>query len=122
MRAVVAGFLLAAGLGAGSLLAPQQACASDLATDKATVVAAKTAGTVGEQGDGYLGFVHGSADAATTAAVSDINAGRKRFYEATAAKTGVTPEAAGEATAKQVFLKIPPGQFYKPIGGSWTKK
>lgn len=37
------------------------------ANAKATVDAAKAAGTVGEQGDGLLGFVKDSADAATTA-------------------------------------------------------
>ena len=95
---------------------------ADLASDKATVDAAKAAGTVGEQADGYLGYVHGSADAATTAAVSAINAGRAAVYRQTAAKSGVTPEAAGQATGAQLLAKVPAGQFYKPLGGSWTKK
>jgi hypothetical protein len=95
---------------------------ADLASDKATVDAAKAAGTVGEQADGYLGYVNGSADAATTAAVSAINAGRAGVYRQTAAKSGVTPEAAGQATGTQLLAKVPPGQFYKPLGGSWTKK
>ena len=42
------------------------------ANAKAIVDAAKIAGTVGEQGDGLLGLVTGSADAATTAAVNEI--------------------------------------------------
>jgi uncharacterized protein YdbL (DUF1318 family) len=95
---------------------------ADLASDKAKVDAAKAAGTVGEQGDGYLGYVSGSADAATTAAVSAINAGRADVYRQTAAKSGVTPEAAGQATGAQLLAKVPSGQFYKPLGGSWTKK
>jgi uncharacterized protein len=95
---------------------------ADLASDKATVEAAKAAGTVGEQADGYLGYVKGSADAATTAAVSAINAGRANVYRQTAAKTGVTPVAAGEATGAQLLAKVPAGQYYKPLGGSWTKK
>jgi len=95
---------------------------ADLASDKATVDAAKAAGTVGEQADGYLGYVNGSADAATTAAVSAINAGRASVYRQTAAKTGVTPEAAGQATGTQLLAKVPAGQYYKPLGGSWTKK
>jgi uncharacterized protein YdbL (DUF1318 family) len=95
---------------------------ADLASDKAKVDAAKAAGTVGEQGDGYLGYVSGSADAATTAAVTAINAGRANVYRQTAAKSGVTPEAAGQATGTQLLAKVPSGQFYKPLGGSWTKK
>jgi uncharacterized protein YdbL (DUF1318 family) len=92
------------------------------ANAKATVDAAKASGTVGEQGDGLLGFVKGSADAATTAAVNEINNGRRKLYASTAAKAGVTPEAAGEAAAQALAPKIPAGQYYKPLGGSWTKK
>ena len=98
------------------------AAAADLAQDKSIVDAAKAQGVVGEQGDGYLGFVHGSADAATTAAVSDINAGRAEAYRQTAAKTGVTAEAAGQAVAVQLQSRIPPGQYFKPLGGSWVQK
>ena len=98
------------------------AAAADLAQDKSIVDAAKAQGIVGEQGDGYLGFVHGSADAATTAAVSDINAGRAEAYRQTAAKTGVTAEAAGQAVAVQLQSRIPPGQYFKPLGGSWVQK
>lgn len=118
--AMVTGFLLAAGGSVAVVLQP--AWAVDLATAKATTDAAKAAGTVGEQGDGYLGFVKGSADAATTEAVNAINAARKQAFAAAAAKTGVTPEAAGEAIAKQQFERMPAGQYFKPIGGSWAKK
>ena len=95
---------------------------ADLASDKATVDAAKAAGTVGEQGDGYLGYVSGSADPATTAAVTAINAGRANVYRQTAAKSGVTPAAAGQATGAQLLAKVPAGQYYKPLDGTWTKK
>ena len=103
------------------LLAPSAALAQPT-TAKAIVDAAKEKGVVGEQGDGLLGFVNGSADAATTAAVNEINTGRRKVYTETAAKSGVTPEAAGEAAAQILLQKMPPGQFYKPLGGSWTKK
>jgi uncharacterized protein len=95
---------------------------ADLASDKAAVDAAKAAGTVGEQADGYLGFVNGSADGATTAAVNEINAGRANVYAQTAAKSGVTRDAAGQATGAQLIAKMPSGQYIKPMGGSWTKK
>ncbi|HWX88865.1 MAG TPA: DUF1318 domain-containing protein [Rhizomicrobium sp.] len=95
---------------------------ADLASDKAAVDAAKAAGTIGEQADGYLGFVSGSADAATTAAVKDINAGRADVYAQTAAKSGVTRDAAGQATGAQLIGRVPGGQYFKPIGGAWTKR
>jgi uncharacterized protein YdbL (DUF1318 family) len=94
---------------------------ADLASDKAVVDAAKAAGIVGEQADGYLGFV-GSADAATTAAVNEINAGRASVYAQTAAKSGTTRDAAGQATGAQLIAKAPPGQFIKPLGGGWARK
>ncbi len=94
---------------------------ADLAADKATVDAAKAAGTVGEQADGYLGIVS-SADGAVTAAVNSINAGRRQVYTQTATKSGVSPDAAGQATGAQLIAKVPPGQYFKPLGGAWTKK
>ncbi len=95
---------------------------ADLASDKVAVDAAKAAGTVGEKADGYLGFVSGSADGAVTAAVNEINAGRANVYADTAAKTGVTRDAAGQATGAQLIGRVPGGQFFKPLGGGWTKK
>jgi uncharacterized protein YdbL (DUF1318 family) len=94
---------------------------ADPASDKAAVTAAKAAGTVGEQADGYLGIVS-SADAGVTAAVNNINAGRREVYAQTAAKSGVTPDAAGQATGAQLIAKTPSGEYIKPLGGAWTKK
>ena len=95
---------------------------ADLASDKAAVDAAKAAGTVGEQADGYLGLVGGSADGAVTAAVNEINNGRRQVYTQTATKSGVTPDAAGQATGAQLIANTPAGQYIKPLGGGWTKK
>lgn len=94
---------------------------ADLAADKATVDAAKAAGKVGEQADGYLGIVAG-ADGTITAAVNDINAGRREVYTQTASKSGVSPDAAGQATGAQLIAKVPAGQYFKPLGGAWTKR
>jgi uncharacterized protein YdbL (DUF1318 family) len=94
---------------------------ADLAADKATVDAAKAAGKVGEQADGFLGIVAG-ADGTITAAVNEINAGRREVYTQTASKSGVSPDAAGQATGAQLISRVPAGQFFKPLGGAWTKK
>ena len=101
---------------------PTVAIAADLAQDKSVVDAAKAQGSVGEQGDGFLGFVHGSADAHVTTAVNEINAARAETYRQTAAKSGVTPEAAGQAVALQLQARMPAGQYFKPLGGSWVQK
>lgn len=88
---------------------------------KAVVDAAKAAGQVGEQGDGFLGMVKGSVPPDVAAAMAEINAGRAAVYRDTAARTGVTPDAAGQATALKLIAKVPAGQYYKPLGGSWTR-
>ena len=101
--------------------AAAQPALADLASSKASVDAAKAQGLVGEQADGFLGLVKGG-DAAVRAAVAEINAGRASAYRDTAAKTGVTPDAAGQATARQLISRLPPGEFYKGDGGTWTAK
>ena len=93
------------------------------AAQKAAVDAAKAAGQVGEQGDGYLGFVTPSTDPMLAAAVAAINAGREQVYRDIAMKTNVTPAAAGQATAEQLFTRLPAGQYFKPLNSTnWTRK
>jgi uncharacterized protein YdbL (DUF1318 family) len=86
------------------------------------VAAAKAAGLVGEMGDGFLGLVTGSAPPDVKAAVDEVNAGRAQAYKDIAAKTGVSEQAAAEAAARTLFGRLPPGAYYKPLGGSWTRK
>lgn len=92
------------------------------AVEKSIVDAAKARGQIGEQGDGYLGFVTPSTDPTLAAAVAAINSGRMQAYRDTAMRTGVSVDAAGQATAQQLFTRLPPGQFFKPLSGDWTRK
>ena len=116
IRRLFFALILAVGLaGAGGALAQSTAA-------KAAVDAAKAQGIVGEQGDGYLGFVGGTPDPAVKAAVDEINAGRSKAYQDIATKTGVSPAAAGEATALQLAARLPAGYYYRPLGGDWVKK
>ncbi len=117
--AVLAAVLLATPLTAMIVLSATSAHAQGAA--KATVDAAKASGVVGEQADGTLGVVSGG-DASVRAAVAEINAGRMAAYRDAAAKTGVTAEAAGEAAYRQLLSRMPPGQYYRPAGGGWTRK
>lgn len=117
--AVLAAVLLAAPLTTMIVLSATSAHAQGAA--KATVDAAKAAGSVGEQADGTLGLVSGG-DASIRAAVAEINAGRMAAFRDAAAKTGVTPAAAGEAAYRQLLSRMPSGQYYKPSGGGWTRK
>lgn len=119
-RRVLLSLTLAAGLALAAPLAGGAAFAQSTAA--ATITQAKTAGEVGEQGDGYLGLVSAAAPAEVKAAVAEINAGRAKAYQDIAAKTGVSAQAAGEATARQLIAKVPAGGWYKPLGGEWTKR
>jgi uncharacterized protein YdbL (DUF1318 family) len=112
-------------LGAALILAaaPFQAAFAQSAQAKATVDSAKAAGVVGEQADGYLGFVKGGADAGVTAAVAEINAGRSQAYQNVASQNGVSPAAAGAAAFEQVVKsRLKPGEYYRAPGGGWTQK
>ena len=120
-RSGVLAVSLSSTLAAVATLAPLPAMAQT-AAEKAAVDAAKARGFVGEQGDGYLGFVTPSTDPMLAAAVAAINAGRMQVYRETAMRTGVTVEAAGQATAQQLFARLPSGQFFKPLNADWTRK
>jgi uncharacterized protein YdbL (DUF1318 family) len=96
--------------------------ASQSDATKMLVDAAKARGLVGEQADGFLGFVMPAADPALAAAAAEINAGRAQVYREIAARTGVTPEASGQATAQQLFARLPVGQYFKTLTGMWVRK
>jgi uncharacterized protein YdbL (DUF1318 family) len=119
---VFTAFLAAAGGAFLTAVLPGVSATAQTPAQKAAVDAAKAAGVVGEQGDGLLGFVTAPTDPMLAAAVAAINAGREQLYREIAMKTNVTPQAAGEATAQQLFARLPPGQFFRPISGNWTRK
>lgn len=113
-------FNIGAAVLAALAVTPAAAYAMD---SKAAVDAAKAQGIVGEQADGFLGFVKPSSDPALKAAVEDINQGRAALYREAAAKNGVSVEAAGASAYNTVVQsRIKPGEYYKPAGGGWVKK
>ena len=81
----------------------------------------RSTGQVGEQGDGFMACVQ-TCDAATREAVNAINARRAEAYREAAQRAGTDAAAAGQAAAQKVIAALPAGQWYKPIGGGWTRK
>lgn len=113
-------FNVGAAVMAALALTPAAAIAMDA---KSVVDAAKTAGIVGEQADGFLGFVKPTSDPALKGAVDEINEGRAALYRQAAAKNGVSVEVAGaSAYTTVVQARIKPGEHYKPNGGGWMVK
>lgn len=110
------------GLIAGALALTGATVAVAQSSAKAQVDAAKAAGIVGEQADGFIGFVSGGGDPALQAAVREINSRRAEAYREIADKTGATAAAAGQAAFQQLQGRIPAGQYYRPLNGGWTRK
>lgn len=105
-------------------LAVAGAAHADSAAAKAAVDAAKAQGVVGEQSDGFLGFVNaGAASGEVRAAVAEINAGRRQLYAQAATQNGVSPAAAGASAFRSVVQsRLKPGEFYQNASGAWVKK
>ena len=118
---LTAAALTASGMAAATLIAaPAHA---DVAASKARVDAAKAQGVVGEQNNGFLGFVTPSSDASLKAAVDEINAGRRDVFGQAAAKNGVSIDAAGASAFANVILpKLNAGEYYQDASGQWVRK
>jgi uncharacterized protein YdbL (DUF1318 family) len=89
----------------------------------AVVEAARAQGVVGEQADGYLGFVAGAPNADLKARVDQINILRRKIYTEAAQSRGVTVDNMAAATACELFVnRVGPNQFYRNERGEWAKR
>ncbi len=82
--------------------------------------AARAAGQVGEQPDGYLGVV-GAATPALQALVNNINIQRKKQYTAQAA-SGSTVQQMAFVTGCNLILRSAPGEKYQAPDGRWLTR
>jgi len=82
--------------------------------------AARAAGQVGEQPDGYLGIV-GDATPELRALVNNINIKRKAAYTRGAA-AGATVEQFAFVSGCNLIAKTQPGEKYKAPDGSWKTR
>jgi uncharacterized protein YdbL (DUF1318 family) len=110
--------LIAAGLGiamaaTGAAYAMQGDAAGQL----------RASGQVGEQADGYLGLVDGSAPAGMRAQMESINIQRRAAYTQLASARGATIEEVAAATACQIFAsRVGPNQYYRLTDGVWRRR
>ena len=108
------GFALTAIVGGATYAAAQGAEAS-------IVASARTSGLVGEQSDGYLGFVK-TPSAELKSAVDAINIKRRAIYTEIAAKQNATvQEVAAARGCDQLARRVAPGEWYS-VGGSWAQR
>lgn len=82
--------------------------------------AARAAGQVGEQPDGYLGVVSGGAD--VRALVSNINIQRKSAYTQKAQASGATVEQMAFTSGCNLIQQTAPGEKYRAPDGSWQTR
>ncbi|MBW6525312.1 YdbL family protein [Sphingomonas sp. RHCKR7] len=83
--------------------------------------AARAAGQVGEQPDGYLGVV-GGGSAELRALVSNINIQRKSAYTQKAQASGATVEQLAFTSGCNLIAQTQPGEKYKAPDGSWQTR
>lgn len=82
--------------------------------------AARAAGQVGEQPNGYLGVVSGGAS--VQAIVDKINIQRKATYAEKAQAAGVTINDYGVTFGCNLIAQTQPGEKYKAPDGSWKTR
>jgi uncharacterized protein len=114
--------LLSAGaLVAGALVfsAPSWAQASD-----SVISAARAAGQVGEQADGYLGFVPGaSISADLRGRVEQNNIRRRALYTSRATERNASVNEMAAAVACEIFQgRIANGERYRNAAGQWRQR
>lgn len=83
--------------------------------------AARAAGQVGEQPDGYLGFAT-SPTPAIRALVQDLNIKRKAAYTERAQATGSTVEQFAFTSGCNLIAQTKPGEKYQAPDGSWKTR
>ena len=106
------GLVLTAIVGGATIAAAQESPA---------VASARTQGLVGEQSDGYLGFVK-SPSAELKSAVDAINIKRRAIYTEIAAKQNATvQEVAIARGCDQLAKRVAPGEWYS-VGGTWQQR
>ena len=83
--------------------------------------AARSAGQIGEQPDGYLGVV-GAASPELRALVNNINIQRKSAYTAKAQASGATVEQLAFTSGCNLIAQTSAGEKYKTPDGVWKTR
>lgn len=116
IRALALAAIAATGL---ALAAPAMAQAQDSALTQA-----RTSGLIGEQADGYLGFVPGAnISADLRGRVDQNNMQRRQLYTRRANERSVSVNEMAAAVACEVFQRrIAVGERYRDEAGQWRQR
>lgn len=87
----------------------------------ANLTSAKADGLIGEQANGYIGFVKAAPDDVKKL-VKSVNSKRKAKYKQIAKKQQIALNDVEKIGGKKAIGKTKSGNFVKPAGKGWTKK
>ncbi len=105
---------------AGAMAALTLGATGAIARDPA-YAAARAAGEIGEQTDGYLGIV-GSATPELRRMVNDLNIKRKAVYAQKAQEQHATIEEYAFTSGCVLISQTEPGEKYQTPSGSWATR
>ena len=87
-----------------------------------TLAEAKDQGLIGEQMDGYLGFVTNNADSEVRALVQQVNEERRKRYEEIAANNGIQVSQVAALAYEQAVQATQAGNYVQNLNGQWQRK
>ncbi len=87
-----------------------------------TLQEAKDQGLVGEQRDGYVGLVTGTAAAEVRDLVREVNEERRRRYEQIARDNGITVEQVAAVAWERAVQATRSGHYVQDENGRWVRK
>jgi hypothetical protein len=82
------------------------------------------AGTIGEQADGYLGFVQPATAAQRDLErrVREVNLGRRSVYADVATRNGETQDRVAVLQAVRQITNTEAGTYFKDLSGTWCRR
>lgn len=107
-------------LAAGALIAT----AAGAVDQNGPIDQAMSAGVVGEQADGYLGFVRtpSAAQADLQRRVNEVNIRRRGVYIQVARDSGETLDRVALLQALRQITKAPAGEYFQDLTDTWCAK
>lgn len=87
-----------------------------------TLQEAKDQGLIGEQSDGYVGFVVSSVGADVRALVEEVNSERRSRYQQIARENGITLQQVAAVAAERAAQATQSGHFIQNANGQWVRK
>ena len=90
--------------------------------DSSALLAAKTAGQVGERADGYVGVRPGHETSELGALVEAENARRRSEYQGIAAERGTELRAVEVVAGERRLAEAAPGEWVMGADGTWLRR